>query len=273
MYALLKVAGAVVCVYLLVVLMIYMGQRRLLYFPDPTHMAPAQAGLPNVGERILQTPDGARIVTWYGKARPGQPTLLYFHGNGGSLEERTDRIRQFMAQGWGVYIMAYRGYSGSSGYPTEAANVADARLAYGALVMDGVQPETIVLYGESLGTGVASRIAAERKVAGLILESPYTSITDMARAEYPWLPVRLLLSDRYDTEKVLPQVRVPLLILHGEDDELIPISMARQLAKIANEPKKLVVIPDGGHSNLYSNGRTLQAVREFVRGLPRRAND
>jgi uncharacterized protein len=270
MSTLLKIAATIVCVYLLVTLVTYLGQRRLMYFPDTERTLPAQAGLSNVSERILNTPDGARIVVWYGKARPGQPTLLYFHGNGGGLNERAERIRRFMGQGWGVYMMAYRGYAGSSGYPTEANNVADARLAHGALVLEGVPPESIILYGESLGTGVAARIAAERPSAGLILESPYTSVLDIALAEYPFLPVRLLLADRYETDKVLPQVRVPLLILHGERDDIIPVAMARKLAKLANEPKRLVILPQGEHSDLYINGNNaLPAVRDWIRGLGR----
>jgi fermentation-respiration switch protein FrsA (DUF1100 family) len=273
MSTLLKIAATVVCIYLLVALVTYLGQRRLMYFPDTARTLPAQAGLSNVSERTLTTPDGARIVVWYGKAKPGQPTLLYFHGNGGGLADRAERVRRFMGQGWGIYMMAYRGFAGSSGYPTEAHNIADARLAHGALVVEGVPAESIILYGESLGTGVAARIAAERPSAGLILESPYTSVLDIALAEYPLLPVRLLLADRYETDKVLPQVRVPLLILHGERDDIIPVAMARKLAKLANEPKRLVILPEGEHSDLYVNGNNaLPAVRDWIRGLARRTS-
>lgn len=274
MSTLAKILAGVVGVYLLVALVMYMGQRRLMYFPDTARTPPAQAGLPNVSERVLNTPDGARIVVWYGKAKPGQPTLLYFHGNGGGLAERAERFRRFMSQGWGVYMMAYRGYAGSTGYPTEANNVADARLAYGALVQDGVLPESIILYGESLGTHLATRIAAERASAGLILEAPYTSVLDIALTDYPFLPVRLLLSDRYETDKVLPQVKVPLLIIHGKEDGIIPVSMAQKLAKLANEPKRLVIFPRGDHSDLYVDGNNaLPVVRDWIKGLGRRAKE
>jgi hypothetical protein len=268
-----KILAGLLSVYLAVVLVIYLGQRRLLYFPDPAYKRPAEAGLTSVGERILNTPDGARIVAWYGKAKQGQPTLLFFHGNGGGLAGRADYFRRFMAQGWGLYMMAYRGYSGSSGSPTEVNNIADARLAYGALVMEGVPAEAIVIYGESLGTGVATRIAAERPSAGLILESPYTSIADVAVNEYPFLPVRLLLADRYATDQVIGQVRVPLLILHGAEDDLIPVALAHKLIKLANEPKKLVVLPKGEHSDLYDDGNdALPHVRDWIRALPRRSS-
>ena len=150
-------------------------------------------GLTGVEERVLKTPDGARVVAWYGKARPGQPTLLYFHGNAGSLADRAARIHRFMGEGWGVYMMTYRGYGGGTGSPSETANVADARLAYGALVQEGVDPASIILYGESLGTGVAVRLATERPAAGLILDAPYTSIVEIAAQAYSYLPVRYLL--------------------------------------------------------------------------------
>jgi hypothetical protein len=263
-----KLAVGALCAYALVAFAAYFGQRRLMYFPDRTRVAPAQAGLASVEERLLRTPDGARLVAWYGKARQGQPTLLYFHGNGGGLVDRAPRIERFMAEGWGVYMMAYRSYSGSSGSPSETANVADARLAYGALALEGVEPRSIILYGESLGSGVAARIATERPVAGLILDAPYTSIVELAAQIYPYLPVRRLLLDRYETDKVIAQVKVPVLILHGEHDQVVPVAMGRALAGLANEPKRLATFPNGSHSDLYLNGNNaIDVVRDWVRGL------
>jgi len=273
MSTLVKILAAIVSVYLLVALVMYMGQRRLMYFPDAKHVLPGHAGLANVSERILNAPDGARNIVWYGKAKPGQPTLLYFHGNGGGLAERADRIQRFMGQGWGIYMMAYRGYAGSTGYPTEANNIADARRAYDALVQEGVPPSSIILYGESLGTNVATRMAAEKASSGLILESPYTSVLEIALTDYPFLPVRLLLSDRYETDKVIPQVRVPVLILHGKQDDVIPVAMAHRLVKLANEPKRLVILPEGEHSDLYLDGNNaLPVVRDWIKGLGRRTS-
>ena len=137
MSLLVKLAVFALCAYAAILLAAYLGQRRLMYFPDRAYTRPAEVGLMDVEERVLKTPDGARVITWYGKAQPGKPTLLYFHGNAGSLAVRAERIRRFMNEGWGVCMMSYRGYSGSKGSPTETANVADARLAYGALVQDG----------------------------------------------------------------------------------------------------------------------------------------
>lgn len=254
----LKVAAGLVALYVLIVLAGYMLQRRLMYFPNPERVTPAQAGLTGVEERVLKMPDGVRVIAWYAKAQPGKPTLLYFHGNAGSLGGRAYRIQAYRELGWGVFMMSYRGYSGSGGSPTEKDNVADARIAYGALLLEGVDAGEVILYGESLGSGVAARLATERKAAGLVLEAPYTSIVDMAKLAYPYLPAQWFLTDRYETDKVLPQVHVPVLILHGAQDGLIPIRMGEALLEIANPPKALVAFPDGAHSNLYAPGRDAQ---------------
>ena len=270
MSLLIKLAVFALCAYAAIVLAAYLGQRRLMYFPDRDHTLPAQVGLLDVEERALQTPDGARVIAWYGKAKPGEPTLLYFHGNGGSLAVRAERTRRFMGEGWGVYMMTYRSYGGSTGSPSETANVADARLAYGALVLEGVEPTSIILYGESLGTGIAVRIATERPAAGIILDAPYTSIVELAAQAYPYLPVRYVLKDRYETEKYIRQVRMPLLILHGERDPVIPVTMGREVLRLANEPKRLVTFPFAGHSNIYVDGNpALDAVRTWIAELKR----
>jgi uncharacterized protein len=270
MSLLIKLATFALCAYAAIVLAAYLGQRLLMYFPDRAYTLPAQVGLLDVEERVLKTPDGARVIAWYGKAKPGQPTLLYFHGNGGSLAVRAERIRRFMAEGWGVYMMTYRSYGGSTGRPSETANVADARLAYGALVLEGVEPTSIILYGESLGSGVAVRIATERPAAGIILDAPYTSIVEVAAQAYPFLPVRYVLKDRYESDKYIRQVQMPLLILHGERDPVIPVAMGRELLRLANEPKRLVTFPFAGHSNIYVDGNpALEAVRTWIAELKR----
>jgi uncharacterized protein len=263
-----KLALGAGAVYAALAVAAYLGQRRLMYFPDRARTLPAEVGLAGVTERVLETPDGYRVIAWYGKAQPGRPTLLYFHGNGGSLAIRAPRIARFVDEGWGVYMMTYRGYGGSTGSPSEAANVADARLAYHALVKEGVPPTSIIAYGESLGSGIAVRIAAELPVAGVILDAPYTSIVDVAAQAYPFLPVRLFLIDRYDTIRYIAAIKAPLLILHGANDGVVPVAMGRELARLAPEPKRLVVFPDGHHSDLYINGNNaIDAVRAWIDGL------
>jgi len=265
-----KLAAFALFAYAAVLLAAYFGQRRLMYFPDPERVEPADTGLIGVVERIIETPDGERLVAWYGRAKPGEPTLLYFHGNAGGLAIRAPRIQRFMDEGWGVFMLAYRGYSGSTGSPTEAANVADAGATYDALVRGGVAPASIILYGESLGTGVAARLATERPAAGLILDAPYTSIVDVAAQAYPFLPVRYLLQDRYETVTYIGKVHMPLLILHGERDRVIPVAMGRELFHLANEPKRLATFPNAAHSDIYiDDNPALDAVRQWIGALKR----
>jgi uncharacterized protein len=245
---------ALLCVYGAVVGLAWMVQRKLLYFPDPTRTRPADADLPDVAERLLKTPDGQSIVTWVGKARPGYPTLLYFHGNGGNLLGRAARLAHYMKQGYGMMMMSYRGFSGSTGSPSEAANIADALLAFDTLVASGTAARDIILYGESLGTGVAAQVAAARPAAGLILDAPYTSTVDVGADVYWFLPVRLLMSDRYETKRYIKALKAPLLVVHGEADQVIPVAMGRQVYALAPEPKQLAVIPQAGHENHWQFG-------------------
>jgi len=251
-----KLALFLAAVYGLIAIAAFVAQRKLMYFPDSTRVAPSNFALTGVEERVLAAPDGTRLIAWYARARPGRPTLLYFHGNAGNLANRSERVRKYTVRGIGVFMLSYRGYSGSTGRPSERANVADAKLAYEALRKEGVAPEDIILYGESLGSGVAVQLAAEKPVGGLILDAPYTSIVDVAAGAYPFLPVRGFMFDRYETMRYLADVHAPLLVIHGEDDEIIPVAMGRAVYAAANGPKELVTFPGAGHSDhhLFGSG-------------------
>ena len=229
-------------------------QKRLMYFPDTEYFTPARAGLTGVTERWIETPDGARVLVWQAKAKPGRPTMLYFHGNAGSLETRIERIKKYMAQGLGVFMMTYRGFGGSTGSASEPANVADAKLAYDALVASGVPADDIIVYGESLGTGVAVQVAGARKVAGVVLDAPYTSMVDLAALHYPAIPGRWFMTDRYDTRQHIKAVTAPLLILHGEEDDIVPVSEGREVFGLANAPKEIKTFPGAGHADHYRYG-------------------
>lgn len=254
-------ALVLVGVYAAVAIAAFIFQRRLMYFPDVTRVPPSSYGLIGVEERVLDMPDGARLVGWYGRAAPGRPTVLYLHGNAGNLANRSERVRKYSARGLGIFMLSYRGYSGSTGRPTERANVADAKLAYAALRKDGIAPEDIILYGELLGSGVAVQVAAENPVGGIVLDAPYTSIVDVAAEAYPFLPVRAFMVDRYDTLRYLRDVRAPLLVVHGEEDEVIPVAMGRAVYAAANGPKEIVTLPGAGHSDHHLHGSTEEIFR------------
>ena len=255
--------------YGLVVFAAWMGQRRLLYVPNPSRVAPASLGLTGVVETELATPDGERLVTWRAAARAGQPTLLYFHGNAGNLASRANRARRYTEAGFGLLMLSYRGYGGSTGWPSEANNIADARLAYDLLRSQGLGARDIVLYGESLGSGIAVQLAVEKPVGAVVLDAPYTSIVDVAAGAYPFLPVRPLLADRYESSRLIRQVKAPLLVLHGIKDRVIPVAMGRALYAVANEPKRLEIFPEGRHTDLDDHGAVdvvLGWLAEVLRG-------
>ncbi len=250
----LKLALSLFAVYAVVAVAAFILQRRLMYFPDPERVSPAAYNLASVKERVLTAPDGTLLITWYTPAAPGKPTLLYFHGNAGNLASRAERIRRFAARGYGVLMLSYRGYGGSGGSPSEAANVADGGLAYRALRDDGIPAADIIVYGESLGSGVAAQVAANHEVGGLVLDAPYTSIVDVAALSYPWLPVRPFMFDRYETVRHLPGVTAPLLVLHGEEDRVIPVTMGRAVYDAAQAPKEIATFPRAGHSDHHLHG-------------------
>jgi uncharacterized protein len=249
--------------YLAIAVGMYVFQSDFLYVRDPTRTLPANADLPDVVERVLKTPDGESLIAWYAGAKPGQPTLLYFHGNGGALEIRRERIAKYMSRGRGMFMLAYRGYSGSTGLPSEAANIADAQLAYETLINEGIKPEDIILYGESLGTGVAIQLAVEKKVRGLVLDSPYTSMIERASQIYWWLPVGLLLRDHYMSRDFIKQVHVPLFVLHGQADNIVPVAMGNEMFSLANEPKEIKTLPGAGHNDHWQFG-SFEAINEWI---------
>lgn len=264
-----RFAVLLIALYALVALTAWAGQGYLVYAPDPRRVEPNAIGLAGVEERWLDVAEGVRVVAWHGRARPGQPTLLYFHGNGANLAARAERIRRFMGQGWGVYMMAYRGYSGSGGVPSEEANQADARRAYADLVSLGVAPADIVVYGESLGTGIATRLALDVAVRGLILDAPFTSLVDIGASRYPFLPVDLLLTERYETIRQIGGLRTSLLVIHGEADRIVPVEMGRRVfaaASLAAEPRRLVTLPGAGHANHMRHG-SFEAIVAFMQAL------
>lgn len=238
-------------------------ERSLMYAADPTYATPTQAGAVGFEERFLDTPDGERLVSWYAPPAASQPTLLYLHGNAGTLADRVDRISNYRASGRGVLIMSYRGYSGSTGRPSEAANVADARLAFDTLVAWGVSPSDIIVYGESIGSGIAVQLAASRPAAALVLDAPYTSIVDVGAMHYPYLPARLMMRDRYETLKHLQNVTVPVLVIHGERDAVIPVEMGRKVAASAPGPARIVTFPEAGHSDHHLYG-SFEAVNAWI---------
>ncbi|KJC38537.1 alpha/beta hydrolase [Bradyrhizobium sp. LTSP849] len=245
--------------------LIYVKQRDML-FPIPTteRTAPAAAGFPAAEEHVLTTSDGEKVIVWHVPAKPGHPVVLFFPGNGDFLAGRLNRFKGITADGTGLVALSYRGYAGSTGAPSERGLLQDAEAAY-AFATARYDPQRIIAWGFSLGTGVAVAAASEHPVGKLILEAPYTSTVDVAASLFRFVPVRLLMRDQFRSDERIARVAVPLLIMHGTNDPAIPITFGERLFALAREPKKLVRFPGGGHENLDDFG-ALETARQFVNG-------
>jgi uncharacterized protein len=251
----------VAVIYVAAVGILYAYQRDILYRPPQTfRTAPAAAGLPEAKEEVLATQDGERVIVWSVPPREGRKVVLFFYGNGDTLALRVPRFPAVIADGTGLVALSYRGYAGSTGSPSEQGLILDAHAAYD-YAASHYAPERLVVWGFSLGTGPAVALAAERPIGKLILEAPYTSITDVAAADLPFIPVRLLVKDQFDSSRRIQKVHAPLLIMHGERDPAIPVRFARRLFALANDPKQFVSFPQGGHFDLDAYGTSAVAMR------------
>jgi hypothetical protein len=255
-------------VYAAVAVAMYLMQRQLLYFPSNRGLTPDAVGIAGAQVVGLTTADNERLVGWYANAKrdsPVKPTILYFHGNGGEIGNRPQRFRLYQSKGFGVLYLSYRGYGGSTGSPTEMGLINDARAAHDWLIAQGVAPKQIALVGESLGSGVAVQLAAEREVAAVALEAPFTSAVDVGARAYWWLPVRLLMKDRFESINHIASINAPLLVVHGDADEITPVEYGRRLFEAAREPKELLIIPDGGHEAIFDEAAWVAEIDFFTR--------
>jgi fermentation-respiration switch protein FrsA (DUF1100 family) len=250
--------------YAVLATVIYVAQRSLMYFPDTAHVLPAEAGLPEAEEVPLTAADGVHVTAWHVPPRDAKPVIVYFHGNGGALRFRVARFRRLIADGVGLVALEYRGYGGSAGSPSEQGLIADAQAAY-RFAAGRYPSQQLVLWGESLGSGVAIALAAERPVGRMIVEAPFTSAVALGARHYWYLPVSLLMKDQFRSDLRISNVTAPVMIMHGVHDRVVPYAMGEQLFDLANKPKHFVRFLDGGHEDLDDNG-ALDAVARFLAG-------
>ena len=243
---------------------LYLRQREMVFPRDPVRADITAAGLAGAEETSVATADGERLVAWVVPPRAGRPVLLYFHGNAGNLG-RAGRIARFRAlteDGTGLFAISYRGYGGSTGLPSEEGLLQDARAAYGAAAAR-FGAGRLVGYGESLGTGVVLKLAAEVPLQAVVLEAPYRSTLAVAQRLYPYLPLSLAMKDQFRSDEIIGRVKVPLLVLHGERDQIIPFAQGEELYALANPPKRFLRFPAGRHTDLPQYGAAAE-VRRFL---------
>jgi uncharacterized protein len=265
-------AGLVTVAVLVAVLLglVWSQQRRLIYYPWPGRVPAAASALPGGQEVVLETEDGIRLGAWFVPApgsAPRGPAVLVCNGNAGNRALRAPLAAALARAGLSVLLFDYRGFGGNAGRPSEDGLAADARAAQAWLAgRPEIDPSRIAYFGESLGAAVALRLAVERPPAALVLRSPFTSLTDVGRLHYPWLPVRLLLADRYPSADRVAGLTVPVLVVAGEHDRIVPAALSRRLYDAAPEPKRFLLVPGADHNDsALLDGR--QLVGEIARFL------
>lgn len=259
----------IVVFYCVLVAGMYLLQRNFLYHPDNFTPSPAESGVPDMTQIQITTEDGLDLFAW---AQPpsmeGQPWVVLFHGNAGTLGSRGYKAKVFLDAGFGVLLAEYRGYSGNPGTPTESGLLMDARAALAYLANLGGAGQNLVLYGESLGTGVATAMAVEaaghgKPVRTVILEAPFTSTVDVGAGHYPFLPVSLLMKDRFDSLSKIKDLQAPLFIIHGDQDWTVPQKLGRKLFEAAMEPKVAKWVEGARHNDLFTPESSTQMI-EFI---------
>ena len=261
----LSILGLVVLIYLTITFILYYSQRSLLYHPSENNYSGDKLIVPIDKVKIL-TDDNIELIAWHHKKKGNYKTILFLHGNAGSLENRIHKINHFNYMDVNFLIVAWRGFSGNKGKPTENGLYIDAKSAVKWLKNKGVNEEDIIIYGESLGTGVGTEIAQNKNFAGIILESPFTSMVDAGADKYPIFPIRFLLKDKYESDKKIKNIKSPILIMHGEVDKIVPFWMGKKMYDLAEEPKYYYFSKYDDHMMEY-NDELLSELKKFINSL------
>ena len=254
--------------YVAVLLLLFSAQRGIVFRPDPTRPALAETEAPaGMHEVSLPSSDGLAITSWYlPPTRADGQVIAYFHGNAGHYAGRVPRILPYAAAGYGALLVGYRGYGGNPGMPSEAGLYDDARAALDFLQGQGVKPDQLILFGESLGAAVATQMALERPARALVLEAPFASILYSARQRYKFFIFDWLVRDKFDNLGKIARVGKPLLVIHGDLDRTTPAQFGRRLFAAAREPKQGFFPKEAGHNDHMQYGKPEQMLA-FLAGL------
>ena len=256
----------IIVIYISVLILLFIFQRSLMYHPSENNYSGDKLNVEVEKVKIL-TSDNINLLGWFHKKDLNKfKTIIYFHGNAGNLENRIHKLNHFKNMDVNFLIIAWRGFSGNKGKPSEKGLYTDANSAILWLKKMGLTEKDIILYGESLGTGVATEIAQNNDYAGLVLETPFTSMVEAAKNFYPYIPVSLLLKDKYDNQNKIKNINTPLLVMHGEIDQIVPFWMGKKIYEIANEPKYSYFTNYDDHMMEYDE-KLLFALKTFIKSL------
>lgn len=247
-------------VYFLVIVLLTIFQRSFIFFPNGIYTPPSSVDLEETFKELtITTDDGISLTGWFHPPLPGKKTLLFFHGNADTISNSAPLAYPYIQAGYGFLVTEYRGYSGFHGSPTEEGLYADARAFVKGLQSYGVTIKDMVFLGHSLGSAVATQMAIENEgqASGLILLAPFLSTTEMAEIQFPFVPARLLVWDRFDNEKKIGNIGVPLFVAHGKKDSLVPITQGYNLYMLGREPKIFHEIPNSDHNDLFPAATSL----------------
>ena len=259
-----NIIGLLFLLYLIIVIFIYFFQRNLLYHPSINNFLD-ESNLNHKVDKVFINSD-YNLVAWHYIKNRYYKTILFFHGNAGKLDNRIYKLNELSDLEINYLIVAYRGFSGNKGKPNEVGLYRDSKAAKDWLNNLGIQDEKIVLYGESLGTAVAVDLASKNNFAGIILESPFTSMTKLAKKYYPYLPVKFLLKDKYNSVNKLKNINVPILILHGKKDTIVPFEMGEEMFNKSNKPKYRYFNENDDHMMEY-NSDLINSIKSFLKSL------
>ena len=227
----------ILIIYASVLIVLFIFQRNLMYHPNENNYFGDKLEV-EIEKVKITTSDNLNLLGWFhNKDLKKFKTIVYFHGNAGSLDNRIYKLNYFKNMDVNFLIIAWRGFSGNKGKPSEKGLYEDGKSTIKFLKNLGVTEKDIIIYGESLGTGIATEIAQNRKLGGLILETPFTSMIEAAKNFYPYIPVGLLLKDKYKNDKKIKNINIPILVMHGEADQIVPFWMGKKIYEIANQPK------------------------------------
>ena len=253
-----------IAIYLFIIIFLSFYQRKLLYHPSENNYLDETSLNHKVEKVYIQSEN--KLVSWNFQKNPKFKTLLFFHGNAGRLDNRIYKLNELAKLDLNYLIIAYRGFSGNKGNPTEMGLYKDAKAAKDWLNNQGIDDQNIILYGESLGTAIAIDLGKSFKFSGIILESPFTSMEKLAKKYYPIFPIKMILKDKYDSLEKIKEINFPILVMHGEKDTIVPFSMGVEIYENANSPKLKYFIKYDDHMMNFDQN-LVKAIEKFINNL------